>query len=178
MSHHHVHVAIVLGSDGKLGDSSIMCTSPVELENTGVDGNAAAPRKPTTARLTKDKNRAIILGAGIKYRRYAAATNDSRQRGEGWCDMHWSISSFLYMFSVEGWSKKMTRLYKLKEKFYPEWNDPTDPLRPVNLAMVEGIQPRSRVICCPWQANPDQKQCLKRARVSMPSLRSGIRKGS
>lgn len=65
LSHHQVHVEIVFGSDGKLGDSSMTCISPVELVNTGVDGNAAAPRRPTAARPTKDKNRAILIAATI-----------------------------------------------------------------------------------------------------------------
>ena len=65
LSHHQVHVAIVFGSDGRLGDSSMTCISPVELENTGVDGNAAAPRRPTATRPTKDKNRAMLIVGSI-----------------------------------------------------------------------------------------------------------------
>lgn len=61
LSHHHVHVAIVLGSDGKLGDSSMMCTSPVLLDETRRDGKAATPLRPMAKRPAKDKLRVIFI---------------------------------------------------------------------------------------------------------------------
>jgi hypothetical protein len=68
LSHHHLHVAIVSGAVGKLGDSPMICTSPVVLETTRMDGSAATPCRPTAARPTKDKKRAILTGSSNKSR--------------------------------------------------------------------------------------------------------------